>query len=204
MFGRVCQRLPFLTGTNNHLLSTAINSRTAMGKGGKKGSLKAALSSQQSRLKKKQEVAHAAQHAERAKAAHAAQSKAKAKATASPNTRPTIPFQATDKILLIGEGNFSFAQALVSSPPASLEFLPPSNITATAYDSEEECCSKYPDAAEIIAVLRNKGVEVLFGVDGTKLDRCAPLKGRKFDRIVWNFPHAGQPQTCYMWFSLEI
>ena len=69
MFGRVCQRLPFLTGTNNHLLSTAINSRTAMGKGGKKGSLKAALSSQQSRLKKKQEAAHAAQHAERAKAA---------------------------------------------------------------------------------------------------------------------------------------
>ena len=39
-----------------------------MGKSAKRVSLKAALSSQQSRLKKKQEAAHAAQHAERAKA----------------------------------------------------------------------------------------------------------------------------------------
>ncbi|KAI0718926.1 hypothetical protein C8T65DRAFT_569920 [Cerioporus squamosus] len=166
-----------------------------MAKSGKKGSLKAALSSQQSRLKKKQEAAHAAQHAERTKAAHAAQGKGKAKATAASSARPTIPFQATDKILLIGEGNFSFARALVLSPPASLEYLPPSSLTATAYDTEEECCSKYPGAAEIIAALRTKGVEVLFGVDATKLDRCSPLKGRKFDRIVWNFPHAGKGIT---------
>ncbi|RPD82158.1 hypothetical protein L226DRAFT_17842 [Lentinus tigrinus ALCF2SS1-7] len=166
-----------------------------MGKSGKKGSLKAALSSQQSRLKKKQDAAHAAQHAERAKAAHAAQGKGKAKATAAPNARPTIPLLPTDRILLIGEGNFSFARALLSSPPPSLDFLPPSNITATAYDTEEECCSKYPDAAEIIAFLRDKGVEVLFSVDATKLDRCAPLRGRKFDRIVWNFPHAGKGIT---------
>ena len=38
-----------------------------MPKGGKKNSLKAALSSQQSRLKKKQEAAHAVQQAERAR-----------------------------------------------------------------------------------------------------------------------------------------
>ncbi|KAI0756502.1 hypothetical protein C8Q80DRAFT_1128984 [Daedaleopsis nitida] len=163
-----------------------------MGKSGKRGSLKAALSSQQSRLKKKQEVALALQNAERAKTGSQSKGKGKAKAATSSQDRITIPFRATDKILLIGEGNFSFARALIHSPPQSLEFLPPSNVIATAYDTEEECCSKFPDAAEIIGALREKGVEVLFSVDATKLDRCPPLKGRKFDRIVWNFPHAGK------------
>ncbi|RDX51927.1 hypothetical protein OH76DRAFT_1346144 [Lentinus brumalis] len=166
-----------------------------MAKSAKKGSLKAALSSHQARLKKKQDAAHAAQHADRAKAASAAQGKGKAKAAAASSAPPTVPFQPTDRILLIGEGNFSFARALVSSPPPSLEFLPPSNVTATAYDTEEECCSKYPEAVEIIAELRAKGVQVLFGVDATKLERCPPLKGKKYDRIVWNFPHAGKGIT---------
>ena len=36
------------------------------------------------------------------------------------------------------------------------------------------------------------GAAVLFGVDATRLDRCAALRGRLFDRVVWNFPHAGE------------
>ena len=169
-----------------------------MAKSGKKGSLKAALSSQQSRLKKRQEAAQAIQHAERmAKAGSSGKGKGKA-ADAPPPARITIPFRATDKILLIGEGNFSFTRALVCSPPASLEFLPPSNVTATAYDTEEECCAKYLDAAEIISSLREKGVEVVFSVDATKLEKCAPLRGRKFDRIVWNFPHAGERSIVFL------
>ncbi|CDO73119.1 hypothetical protein BN946_scf185007.g173 [Trametes cinnabarina] len=136
-----------------------------MAKGGKKTSLKAALASHQTRLKKKQEVAHAAQHADRQKAT--AQTKAKGKAP----MRPTVPFVPTDNILLIGEGNFSFAHALAVFPPEGLEFLPPSNITATAYDTEEECYSKYPEAREIVTALREKGVEVLFHVDATKLEK---------------------------------
>ncbi|KAI1794041.1 hypothetical protein LXA43DRAFT_999455 [Ganoderma leucocontextum] len=164
-----------------------------MPKGGKKNSLKAALSSQQSRLKKKQEVSHALQHAERARSGP--QSKGKGKATAPSQIRPTIPFSSTDNILLIGEGNFSFARALFCSPPETLQFLPPSNVTATAYDTEEECCSKYPEAAEIISALREKGVGLIFSVDATKLEKCSPLRGRKFDRVVWNFPHAGNGIT---------
>ncbi|KAI0639914.1 hypothetical protein C8Q77DRAFT_1205326 [Trametes polyzona] len=160
-----------------------------MAKGGKKTTLKAALASQQTRLKKKQEAVHASQHAERLKAG--AQAKAKGKAP----LRPTIPFAPTDNILLIGEGNFSFARALALHPPPSLEFLPASNITATAYDTEDDCYAKYPDARDIVASLRQKGVTVLFGVDATKLEKCHALKGRTFDRIVWNFPHAGKGIT---------
>ncbi|PIL31484.1 hypothetical protein GSI_06186 [Ganoderma sinense ZZ0214-1] len=164
-----------------------------MAKGGKKNSLKAALSSQQSRLKKKQGATHAVQQAQRARSGP--QSKRTGKAAPPSQIRPTIPFSSTDSILLIGEGNFSFARALVCSPPEPLQFLPPSNVTATAYDTEEGCCSKYPDAAEIITTLRKKGVEIIFGVDATKLDKCPSLRGRIFDRIVWNFPHAGKGIT---------
>ncbi|OBZ79178.1 25S rRNA (uridine-N(3))-methyltransferase [Grifola frondosa] len=156
----------------------------------KKTSLKAALSSQQSRLKKKQEATQAAQLAEKSK--KGAQSKGKGKAT-PPQT--TIPFHPTDNILLIGEGNFSFARALVLRPPASLQYLPAENVTATAYDSEEECFSKYPDAREIVRELREKGAEIVFSVDATKLEKCAILKGKKWDKIVWNFPHAGKGIT---------
>ncbi|KAF5368540.1 hypothetical protein D9758_002477 [Tetrapyrgos nigripes] len=113
--------------------------------------------------------------------------------------RPTIPFRPTDTILLIGEGNFSFTRALVLHPPASvnsgLDHLPPRNVTATAFDSEEECYEKYPGAEEIVRGLKEKGVEVRFGVDATKLERVSGFKGRKWDRIVWNFPHAGKGIT---------
>jgi len=155
---------------------------------GKKSSLKSTLQSQQSRLKKKQKAEHAAQIAEqnRKKNPH---SKGKGKA---PPPRSTIPFNPTDRILLIGEGNFSFARALTLDMPASLKGLPPGNVTATAYDAEHDCYVKYPDAQSTVQVLREKGVEVLFNVDATKLEKVSALKGRKWDRIVWNYPHAGE------------
>jgi 25S rRNA (uracil2634-N3)-methyltransferase len=158
-----------------------------MAKPGKKG-LKAALVSQQSRLKKRKDAEHAQKIAE--------QKNKSSKGKAHP-PRVIIPFSPTDKILLVGEGNFSFTRALTVDPPAtsnvtaSLEFLPPGNVTATAYDSEEDCYGKYADAREIVAGLRQKGVEVLFCVDATKLEKLSSLKGRQFDKIVWNFPHAG-------------
>lgn len=155
----------------------------------KKTSLKATLQSQQTRLKNKEKAAHAAEAAER-KTKHKGKGKGKA-----PALRPNIPFMPTDKILLIGEGNFSFAHALVIDPPLSLEHLPSSNITATAYDSEEECYDKYPDARSNVFILRERGAEVLFGVDGTRLEKCNTLKGRRFDRVVFNFPHAGKGIT---------
>ncbi|KAF7323153.1 DUF2431 domain-containing protein [Mycena chlorophos] len=104
----------------------------------------------------------------------------------------------TDKILLIGEGNFSFARALaVRNPPSiepSLQSLTSRNFTATAYDIEE-CYSKYAEAEEIVQYLRAAGAEVLFGVDATRLERVGALKGRKWDKIAWNFPRAGKGIT---------
>lgn len=157
----------------------------------KKASLKSALSSQQIRLKKKQDAIQAAQVAEQRgkKTPSTRDVKGKARATAPP---VTLPFKPTDRILLIGEGNFSFARALVCEPPAALQYLPASNVTATAYDAEAECFEKYPEARAIVEEIRAKGAEVLFGVDATKLEKIAALRNRKFDKVMWNFPHAGK------------
>ncbi|KAI0307623.1 hypothetical protein B0F90DRAFT_1675363 [Multifurca ochricompacta] len=154
-----------------------------------KKSLKAALSSTQARLnknKKQAEGAAAQTLIQRAKGAGI-----KVKGTAK-SRRSIIPFKASDKILLIGEGNFSFSVALLQHPPPLLEHLPPANITATTYDTEEGCYAKYPDAELYVHLLREKGARVLFGVDATKLEKTSALKGNAFDRIVWNFPHAGE------------
>ncbi|TFK70440.1 hypothetical protein BDN72DRAFT_896446 [Pluteus cervinus] len=177
-----------------------------MGKSNKK--LKVALQSQQSRLKEKDRIIQAAQLAQQRQkqksvASTGGGSKSKSSSSKSkghntqPTRRPTIPFKPTDKILLVGEGDFSFARALVVDPPSGseLSYLPPGNITATAYDSEVECYEKYPRSQEIVETLRQLGVEVLFGVDATRLERLSSLKGRKWDRIVWNFPHAGKGIT---------
>ena len=167
---------------------------------GKKNSLKSALSSQQIRLKKKQDAVHAAQLAEHkgkkpGNYAPQVAIKGKGKGKASPANRippAIIPLKATDRILLIGEGNFSFTRSLVIDPPTALQYLPPANITATAYDSEEECYEKYPGSQEVVQSLREKNVEVIFSVDATRLEKHATLKTRRYDKIVWNFPHAGK------------
>lgn len=166
-----------------------------MGKAGNKSSLKAALLSHQARVDKKEKAAKAAKAADHKDKNGPTKPKSKGKGKAAQERQATIPFSPSDTILLIGEGNFSFAHALVASPPPGLEFLPPGNVTATGYDSEEDCYEKYPECREIVAILRQKGVEVLFSVDAMKLEKCAALKGRKFDRIVWNFPHAGKGIT---------
>ena len=157
---------------------------------GKKVSLKAALSSAQTRLKKKKQAEDAAATLAFNPRAKGVGGKSTAK-TANPRRSTTIPFRASDNILLIGEGNFSFAVALLQHPPTPLDHLPSANIVATAYDTEEECYSKYPDAKQNVRVLREKGAQVLFNVNATRLERTSALKGRAFDRIVWNFPHAG-------------
>ena len=51
--------------------------------------------------------------------------------TANPNPKREGRYSNSDKILLVGEGNFSFALALATS-------IGGKNITATSYDKEAE------------------------------------------------------------------
>jgi len=81
----------------------------------------------------------------------------------------------------VGEGNFSFARALVRLFAAEGE-----NLVATAFDSEELAVGKYPDTAAAVEEVRECGGRVLFGVDardleGSALARLRPkgARGRK-------------------------
>ncbi|ODN94796.1 hypothetical protein L198_04941 [Cryptococcus wingfieldii CBS 7118] len=101
---------------------------------------------------------------------------------------PTIPIDPLDTVLLLGEANFSYTLALLAPP----HNLPPHQILATVYDSEAVTLEKYPDAAENVKTLREKGVRVEFGVDAGALEKCKAVgKGRRWSRVVFNFPHVG-------------
>lgn len=49
----------------------------------------------------------------------------------------------------------------------------------------------YKKARSNFEVLEKLGAHLLFEVDATKMKRLTDLKMRKFDRIIYNFPHAG-------------
>ena len=50
---------------------------------------------------------------------------------------------------------------------------------------------KYKEAKSNLENLEKLGASLLHGVDATKMKLHSDLKWRKFDRIIFNFPHAG-------------
>lgn len=50
---------------------------------------------------------------------------------------------------------------------------------------------KYKEAKSNLENLKKLGASLLYGVDATKMKFHTDLKMRKFDRIIYNFPHAG-------------
>lgn len=118
----------------------------------------------------------------------------KSKPTKKP--QPTIPFQAEDRILLVGEGDFSFSKSIVEEHGCC-------DITATCLDSKEELFEKYtPQAQEHVTYLEQEGQTVLYNVDATKLDKNKTLQkaagqagGQLFEIVLFNFPHVGGKST---------
>ncbi|CAH2353674.1 25S rRNA (uridine(2634)-N(3))-methyltransferase [[Candida] railenensis] len=108
-----------------------------------------------------------------------------------------IPFNVEDKVLLVGEGDFSFARSIVNG-----NFVQPKNVIATSFDSKEELLSKYPETAENnLKFLAQEGVDVRFEIDATKLPETLKIKlkssalfkdNQNLDYVVFNFPHTGR------------
>lgn len=116
-----------------------------------------------------------------------------AKAVKPPSTpAPVIPFLPTDRILLVGEGDFSFAHSLLTEHSCT-------SFVATSYDKQSALVSKYPQARGNLQVLEAaEGCKVIHGVDATKLGRSGiadgggkEVKKGGFDRVMFNFPHVG-------------
>ncbi|XWS11410.1 hypothetical protein CRYUN_Cryun38cG0081000 [Craigia yunnanensis] len=89
------------------------------------------------------------------------------------------------KMLLVGEGDFSFSASL------AIAFGSARNMLATSLDSRGFLFRNYKNAMSNIHQLRTRGCTVLHDVDATEMANHCSLVGIKFDRVIYNFPHAG-------------
>ncbi|XP_036921461.1 ferredoxin-fold anticodon-binding domain-containing protein 1 isoform X2 [Sturnira hondurensis] len=92
---------------------------------------------------------------------------------------------APRRLLLVGEGNFSFAAAV------SETLDPSTSLTATCLQFPSEV-ARDPVAWENLRRLRERGTKIRFGVDCTQLADAFELHDREFDQICFNFPHCGR------------
>lgn len=110
---------------------------------------------------------------------------------------PTFPFDTHHRILLVGEGDFSFTHSLYTRHHCE-------NLIATCFDSDTILAEKYPQSTAYIQELEaaargdeTVNIKILCGVDATKLGKGGLGSGGKqirrggFDRIIFNFPHVG-------------
>ncbi|KAK4043521.1 hypothetical protein C8A01DRAFT_32452 [Parachaetomium inaequale] len=121
------------------------------------------------------------------------------------NQKPTIPFSPADPILLIGEGDLSFAASLITHHHCT-------NVTATVLEKDfADLSTKYPHVQTNTAVIESPahpGCRLLYGIDARKLPpftTTTPPKSKHdptktpptgaMKRIIFNFPHTGGKST---------
>ncbi|KAL2495821.1 uncharacterized protein Fot_39578 [Forsythia ovata] len=94
-------------------------------------------------------------------------------------------YNSYHRILLVGEGDFSFSASL------AVAFGSASYMIATSLDSREFLKKNYKHAMSNIEKLRSRDCIVMHEIDATKLANHRFLGGRTFDRVIFNFPFAG-------------
>lgn len=118
-----------------------------------------------------------------------------------------VPFHKKDRILIIGDGDFSYTLSIVKK-----KLINPKNVITTSYDTLEELQSKYGDVVdEHLKELSALGVaRVYHGIDGTRLAETLGVSIKKkrqgdgsgksievlgglcVNNIIFNFPHVGK------------
>ncbi|XP_056860209.1 uncharacterized protein At4g26485-like [Raphanus sativus] len=100
------------------------------------------------------------------------------------NTITCSHYNNKQKILLVGEGDFSFSLCLAKA------FGSATNITATSLDTREELEQKYKDAKNNVEELERRGCTVIHGVNVHSMDKDhRVVRLIVYDRIIFNFPH---------------
>ncbi|CAG7934916.1 unnamed protein product [Penicillium nalgiovense] len=83
------------------------------------------------------------------------------KASMQANQRPIVPFLRKDRILLIGEGDFSFGRSLAKQYKCR-------NLCATCYDSKEALYDKYPQAPQNVSDILSASAKPKPAMDETE------------------------------------
>ncbi|KAG8385979.1 hypothetical protein BUALT_Bualt03G0101400 [Buddleja alternifolia] len=94
-------------------------------------------------------------------------------------------YSSRQRILLVGEGDFSFSASL------AVAFGCASNMIATSLDPEAFLKKNYQKFLSNIKKLRSRGCKVMHEIDATKMASHQLLGHLTFDRIIYNFPYAG-------------
>ncbi|KAI3939356.1 hypothetical protein MKW98_022224 [Papaver atlanticum] len=114
------------------------------------------------------------------------QKKRKSSTSSTTSMRWITHYNSSQKILLVGEGDFSFASCLAHA------FGSASNMVATSLDSKVTLDRRLPSSKLHIFDLRRLGCLVLHEIDVHFMASAnSKVVSMKFDRIIYNFPHAG-------------
>ncbi|KAH6778644.1 hypothetical protein C2S51_009956 [Perilla frutescens var. frutescens] len=95
-------------------------------------------------------------------------------------------YSSRHRILLVGDGDFSFSACLAVAFGSSA-----TNIIATSLDSIAFLKKNYGRAMSNIAELRSRGSKAMHEIDATEIANHELLRRLQFDRIIFNFPFAG-------------
>ena len=92
-----------------------------------------------------------------------------------------LEIKESESVLFVGEGNFSFSEAVVRN----CKVAPGRHLVSTCFED----CPVSELASQNMDRLRQLGVEVMLSVDATRLaDR---FEAGQFDIVVFMFPHVG-------------
>ncbi|KAL2475963.1 Uncharacterized protein Adt_36699 [Abeliophyllum distichum] len=94
-------------------------------------------------------------------------------------------YNSYHRILLVGEGDFSFSASLAVAFGSAFFMI------ATSLDSQDFLKKNYKHAMSNIEKLRSRGCTVMHEIDATKIANHHSLGGKTFDRVIFNFPFAG-------------
>ncbi|OIV91877.1 hypothetical protein TanjilG_17869 [Lupinus angustifolius] len=91
-------------------------------------------------------------------------------------------YSSNQKILLVGEGDFSFSLSLATA------FGTAHNLVATSLDSQENIGKKYSNGISNVRELEERGCLVLYGVDAKEMSNHFFLKTQRLNkRLVKGF-----------------
>ncbi|KAF3966938.1 hypothetical protein ACB098_11G055100 [Castanea mollissima] len=94
-------------------------------------------------------------------------------------------YSSSQKILLVGEGNFSFSACLAKA------FGSATNMVATCLHSKDALRRKHQSSGPHLEELKRRGCLLLYEINVCDMNQNPSLMSRKFDVIIFNFPHAG-------------